>query len=520
MRLKPFYAMLFAIGAQSAVFQPAIAQTGSTLTEQIIPAGDTTYRGPFTVDPATGAVNGSGKVEWRNGNRYEGPVRNNQLTGKGKFTWINGDRYEGDMVNAEPHGQGTYYFKGGDRYNGAWNNGQKHGQGRYTFADGSYWEGQYANDRQVSGAMGNLGGSAADASKVAEVSSGTATQPAREALPVVAAEPKRESIQQAKAGSGDPNKYSTTPGNPNCRFFDGFADNGDGTVTDPRTQLVWKRCAEGQTWNGAACTGHATAMDWFDAMQAAKNNRFLGKNDWRLPSSTEFNAVIGDYGGGCKNNSNKHNDQNAVSGDLGNGDYYWSYSPSVNYGYYAWSVNFNRGFVGEFYRSDIGSRVRLVRASQPSGGAAALVAFNAEYKKMGAYKAEVLAEEKRAAKRREEEARKEQARKQQELKEVADRLNRSVTRLKDDDQARKRQEIQEAKRREAEEKRRIAYEKSPEGRASAREAEARAQRSQLCRAQVATCVASCPRMYSYTIKEYTDWPEASCQSRCEAVRCN
>ncbi len=181
MHLKHFFKMSFAIVALGAVFQPAIAQTASTPTEQVIPAGDTTYRGPFTVDPATGAVNGTGKVEWRNGNRYEGPVMNNQLTGKGKFTWSNGDRYEGEMVNAEPHGQGTYYFKGGDRYRGAWNNGRKDGQGRYTFEDGSYWEGQYVNDRQVSGGMGYAGEDAADTNKTTGTSPTHAVKGRRQA---------------------------------------------------------------------------------------------------------------------------------------------------------------------------------------------------------------------------------------------------------------------------------------------------------------------------------------------------
>ena len=113
-----------------------------------ISAGDTTYIGSFTTDAKTGAVNGSGIVQWKNGNRYEGTVVNTRLSGKGSFTWANGDTYVGDMVNAQPHGQGTYTFKSGDRYLGAWRNGQKHGMGRYTFANGTVWEGEFANDQQ------------------------------------------------------------------------------------------------------------------------------------------------------------------------------------------------------------------------------------------------------------------------------------------------------------------------------------------------------------------------------------
>lgn len=128
----------------------AVLATFSTSihAQATISAGDTTYRGSFTTDTKTGAVNGSGTVQWKNGNRYEGAVVNTQLTGKGSFTWANGDTYVGDMVNAQPHGQGTYTFKSGDRYTGAWRNGQKHGIGRYTFANGSVWEGEFANDQQ------------------------------------------------------------------------------------------------------------------------------------------------------------------------------------------------------------------------------------------------------------------------------------------------------------------------------------------------------------------------------------
>ena len=128
----------------------AVLATFSTSihAQATISAGDTTYRGSFTTDAKTGAVNGTGTVQWKSGNRYEGPVVNTQLTGKGSFIWANGDTYVGDMMNAQPHGQGTYTFKSGDRYAGAWRNGQKHGQGRYTFANGTVWEGEFANDQQ------------------------------------------------------------------------------------------------------------------------------------------------------------------------------------------------------------------------------------------------------------------------------------------------------------------------------------------------------------------------------------
>ena len=66
----------------------AVLATFSTSihAQATISAGDTTYRGSFTTDAKTGAVNGTGTVQWKSGNRYEGPVVNTQLTGKGVRT--------------------------------------------------------------------------------------------------------------------------------------------------------------------------------------------------------------------------------------------------------------------------------------------------------------------------------------------------------------------------------------------------------------------------------------------------
>lgn len=157
----PFAALLVGALFSGALHAQVVTQNSvPATTEKVISAGDITYRGNFVVD-ASGALNGIGRIEWRNGNVYEGPVTNNQLTGVGKFFWSNGDRYEGDLVNAEPHGQGTYFYKNGDRYVGPWQRGQKHGQARYTYADGSYWEGQYVNDQQMNGRLQNVPGWAA-----------------------------------------------------------------------------------------------------------------------------------------------------------------------------------------------------------------------------------------------------------------------------------------------------------------------------------------------------------------------
>jgi Protein of unknown function (DUF1566) len=78
-----------------------------------------------------------------------------------------------------------------------------------------------------------------------------------------------------------------------CTFFEGFVDNDNGTVTDPRNGLIWKRCAEGSNWDGATCSVAAKKLNWFDAMAYAKSHRYLSTNGWRLPSRDEFLSVVG-----------------------------------------------------------------------------------------------------------------------------------------------------------------------------------------------------------------------------------
>jgi hypothetical protein len=69
-----------------------------------------------------------------------------------------------------------------------------------------------------------------------------------------------------------------------------YTDNGDGTVTDPSTKLIWKRCAEGQTWTGSDCSGAAVSYSW-DTALGLTGGGFAGKS-WRLPSKDELNVLV------------------------------------------------------------------------------------------------------------------------------------------------------------------------------------------------------------------------------------
>ncbi|MBJ6922970.1 DUF1566 domain-containing protein, partial [Vibrio cholerae] len=58
-----------------------------------------------------------------------------------------------------------------------------------------------------------------------------------------------------------------------------FSDNGDGTVTHHTTGLIWQRCSLGQSWDGTDCTGEATTFTWEEALAAAAQHTFAGRND-------------------------------------------------------------------------------------------------------------------------------------------------------------------------------------------------------------------------------------------------
>jgi hypothetical protein len=77
-----------------------------------------------------------------------------------------------------------------------------------------------------------------------------------------------------------------------------FQDNGDGTVTDAASNLMWMRCALGQQWTGGHCTGSAERYAWSDAQRQADRLSQQGSaffNDWRVPALREL-ATITDRG--------------------------------------------------------------------------------------------------------------------------------------------------------------------------------------------------------------------------------
>ena len=137
-----------------------------------------------------------------------------------------------------------------------------------------------------------------------------------------------------------------------------FTDNGDGTVTDVYTDLTWKRCVEGQNWDGATCSGTPSLYTWQQALQQADTinhaGGFAGQNDWYVPNFKDLGSIVERK---CKFASIN---ETIFPGTPTDG--FWSASPYPQ-PLAAWLINFGSGY--DFHENiGNGHRVRLVRGEQ------------------------------------------------------------------------------------------------------------------------------------------------------------
>lgn len=74
-----------------------------------------------------------------------------------------------------------------------------------------------------------------------------------------------------------------------------FTNNGDGTVTDKETGLMWQKCLDGAS--GATCeTGNRIGYSWPNALQRAvtlnSSSGFANHTDWRVPNIKELMSIV------------------------------------------------------------------------------------------------------------------------------------------------------------------------------------------------------------------------------------
>lgn len=139
-----------------------------------------------------------------------------------------------------------------------------------------------------------------------------------------------------------------------------YTDNGDGTVVDRATGLIWKQCAEGLS--GSDClTGSAMTLTWQAALQRAADTDFADSSNWRLPNKKELSSLMEQrcYAPAINSRFFPNTPTDTV---------FWSSSPNTYpnayYVGYAWSFNFYLGGENSLGNKNDASYVRLVRGGQ------------------------------------------------------------------------------------------------------------------------------------------------------------
>ncbi|MEI6745588.1 MAG: DUF1566 domain-containing protein [Methylococcaceae bacterium] len=134
-----------------------------------------------------------------------------------------------------------------------------------------------------------------------------------------------------------------------------FTVNNNGTVSDTKTGLMWKKCSEGQS--GTDCSGgSATTYTWQLALQQAQtiNNGggFAGYSDWRVPNVKELVSI-----------TEKQCTEPAINLTVfpnTPSNWFWSSSPTASHSDGAWYVTTTDGY-SSYYGKSYSSNVRLVR---------------------------------------------------------------------------------------------------------------------------------------------------------------
>ena len=71
-----------------------------------------------------------------------------------------------------------------------------------------------------------------------------------------------------------------------------FTPSSDGNqVTDSKTGLTWRRCAEGMAWKKTSCVGNATFGNQAQSVALAKAQA-TKEEAWRLPTLKELNSIL------------------------------------------------------------------------------------------------------------------------------------------------------------------------------------------------------------------------------------
>jgi hypothetical protein len=142
-----------------------------------------------------------------------------------------------------------------------------------------------------------------------------------------------------------------------------LVDNDDGTITDAATQLMWKKCLEGFTFdsgaNSCAAAGDPVLFDWSDALGRPAIENGLGTptgghTDWRMPNIKELQSIIEVQCHTPAINGTKFGDDTPAAK-------VWSNSFYANDSALSWCIDFTDGRFSYENQTTETYHVRLVR---------------------------------------------------------------------------------------------------------------------------------------------------------------
>jgi hypothetical protein len=154
-----------------------------------------------------------------------------------------------------------------------------------------------------------------------------------------------------------------------------YRNNGDGTITDLNTGLMWEQkirdivTAQGNhdvtrrfIWDSVA----PTIWDWLEQVNTEGGTGLGGHNDWRIPNVKELQSII-DYGllnpavDPAFNNGPGIGACSVAECSLTATGSYWSSTTGAAFTPSAWIVDFSVGFVTGGLKNDELHFVRAVR---------------------------------------------------------------------------------------------------------------------------------------------------------------
>ena len=115
-----------------------------------------------------------------------------------------------------------------------------------------------------------------------------------------------------------------------------FVDNGDGTISDTRSNLMWKKDDSFKEFG--------YGINWFEAQdycEMLNEKQFAGFDDWRLPSGEEAKNVFSF----TQSNTDKDGAETHISElfEPGGGHNTWTYEEKPDYQQYAQKFSFVTG---------------------------------------------------------------------------------------------------------------------------------------------------------------------------------